>query len=212
MILNILKKQVLKRKWRKNNRHNFTTYFQIFGEIKKIHIGNFTYGEIYVSSPNIMYELYIGHCCSIGGEVRFLLGVEHPINKISSYPFKANVLKIGIDAISKGNIVIEDDVWIGQGCIILSGVHIGQGAVIAAGAIVTHNIPPYAIVGGVPAKVIKFRFKTDVIDYMLTLDYSCLTEEMIRKHIDELYIPIDVMELNDIKRLYNWFPKKNKGH
>ena len=73
---------------------------------------------------------------------------EFNIFRIIKYP--------SFESISKGPIILEDDVWIGENCIILSGVKIGQGAVIAAGAIVTNDIPPYAIAGGVPAKVIKY--------------------------------------------------------
>ena len=79
----------------------------------------------------------MGNLCSIGGNVKFLLGVDHPTDLISTYPFHANILCDGIDAISKGDIIVEDDVWIGENSVILSGVHIGQGAIVAAGAIVT---------------------------------------------------------------------------
>ena len=68
----------------------------------------------------------------------------------------------------------------------MSGVHIGQGAVVAAGAVVTKNVPPYAIVGGVPAKLIKYRFSSNMIEELLKIDYSKLPEEMIKGHIDEL--------------------------
>jgi len=112
------------------------------------------------------------------------------------------------EAFSKGDITVDDDVWIGYGVTILSGVHIGQGAVVAAGAVVTHDVPPYAIVGGVPAKMIKYRFTPPVIDYMLTLDYGALTEELIKVHVNDLYTEIDGMELEDIEKLFSWFPKK----
>lgn len=67
------------------------------------------------------------------------------------------------DFISKGNIIIEEDVWIGSNAVILSGVHIGRGGVVAAGSIVTKNVPPYSIVAGNPAKVIKYRFEEETI-------------------------------------------------
>ena len=84
----------------------------------------------------------------------------------------------------------------------MSGVHIGQGAVVAAGAVVTHDVPPYAIVGGVPAKVIKYRFGPEMIEELLKVDYSKLTEDMVREHIDELY-----EELKDAGQLA-WMPKR----
>lgn len=101
--------------------------------------------------------------------------------------FKSQIFKNGIDAISKGNIIVSDDVWIGQGAIILSGVKVGQGAVIAAGAVVTSDVPPYAIVGGVPAKVIKYRFNPEIIKKLLRVDYSQLTKEDIENNIDNFY-------------------------
>ena len=87
-------------------------------------------------------------------------------------------------------------------------MRIGQGAVIAAGAVVTKSIPPYAIAAGVPARVLKYRFTPPVIDYLLTLDYSQLTEEMIEAHLDALYTDIDGISVNKVEKLFSWFPKK----
>lgn len=191
-----------KLQWRKLNRHNFTYYDDIFGDMRKIHIGRYTYGGIYVSASSNDNELFIGDFCSIAGEVRFLLGADHDVNRISLYPFKSNILRTGIDAISKGDIIVDDDVWLGQGAIVLSGVHIGQGAVVAAGAVVTKDVPPYAIVGGVPAKVIKYRFNPEIVEELLKIDYSKLTEEMIKEHIEDLYSNIE----NAVQ--INWLPRK----
>lgn len=140
--------------------------------------------------------------------VVFLLNAEHNYRALSSYPFKVKFCGNKKESFSKGDIVVGSDVWIGDGATILSGVNISQGAVIASGAVVASDDPPYAIVGGVPAKVIKYRFAKPVINYLCTLDYSRLDEEMIKEHIDDLYQLIDHMELDEIKKLYSWFPKK----
>ena len=124
------------------------------------------------------------------------------MQNISTFPFKVSFSLEEYEATSKGNIVIDDDVWIGYGATILSGVHIGQGAVIAAGAVVTKDVPPYAIVGGVPAKVIKYRFPQEMIEALLKIDYSKLDKNMISAHIDELY-----QELTDLQQL-DWLPRK----
>jgi len=98
---------------------------------------------------------------------------------------------------------VNDDVWIGHGSTILSGVRIGQGAVVAAGSVVTKDVPLYAIVGGVPAKVIKYRFEPEMIEQLLKVDYSKLDEEMVRSHVEELY-----QKLESINQL-NWLPRKD---
>lgn len=79
--------------------------------------------------------------------------------------------------------MIKDDVWIGAQATIMSGVTIGQGAVIGAKALVTKDVPPYAIVGGVPAKVIKYRFEKEIIDELLKIDFSKLDYKVIKEHI-----------------------------
>lgn len=124
---------------------------------------------------------------------------EHSITGIMTYPL---IDDVKINSRSKGAIIVDDDVWIGYGATIMSGVHIGQGAVVAAGAVVTKDVPPYAIVGGVPAKVIKYRFEPEMIEELLKIDYGKLTKEDIAKHIDDLYT-----ELNDPSQL-DWMPKK----
>lgn len=202
MIIKYLEKIINRRKWRLKNKQNFSTFKHIYGDKEKVKVGKYTYGEICASLPNSSNELIIGNFCSIADNVEFLLGADHPINLISTYPFKSMILKNGIDAITKGNIEIEDDVWIGNDSIILSGVRIGQGAVVAAGAVVTKDVPPYAIVGGVPAKVIKYRFEPEMIEELLKVDYGKLTKEMVEEHIDDLYT-----ELKDKKQI-DWMPRK----
>jgi len=198
---NKVKLYALKKKWREKNKNNKTTIEHLV-PIDQIEIGNFSYGEINVLSWNDKHTLKIGSFCSIGPKVTFLLDADHYINHISSYPFKAQILDDSKEAIGKGDIVLEDDVWIGFGATILSGVHIGQGAVIAAGAVVVKDIPPYAIVGGVPANVIKYRFSREIIEELLKIDFDGVGENMIRQHRHDLYA-----ELTDVDQL-GWLPHK----
>lgn len=136
-------------------------------------------------------KLSIGNFCSIGPNVTFLLAADHNLTLISTFPFKVKVLGEGMESgPQKGNIDVEDDVWIGLNATICAGVHIGQGAVIAAGAVVTDNVPPYAIVGGVPAKIIKYRFTKELIQELLQIDYSKVSKEDIEKNLNLFYQPV----------------------
>lgn len=193
--------------WEIENHNNFTKKANNFKH-KIVTVGDYSYGPIKVITYGDSAKLDIGSFVSIGPDVQFLLEVEHPLNHLSTYPYKARLLNIE-EPMAKGNIIIKDDVWIGSSVIILSGVTIGQGAVIAAGAVVTSDIPPYAIVGGVPAKVIKYRFEQDITNFLKSLDYRNLNEELIKAHINDFYKPIDHLKLEEIEKLYSWFPKKS---
>lgn len=175
-----------KRRWRKRNKNNKTKAVNLF-DVDKVFVGIGTYGELNVIDYGECSKLYIGNYSSIGQNVTFILNGEHYVDHISSFPFKVQVIGEQSEAFSKGDIIIEDDVWIGYGSIIMSGVKIGQGAIIAAGAVVTKDIPPYAIVGGVPAKVIRFRFSKTIIEKLLQIDYTKLTDETIKVCINDLY-------------------------
>lgn len=172
--------------------------------------GKESYGELNVVTFDQKSHLTIGSYVSVAQHVTFMLDVEHRTNTLSTFPFRTKLVTPEIpEAVSKGDIVVGDDAWIGYGATVLSGVHIGQGAVVAAGAVVTHDVPPYAIVGGVPAKLIRYRFSEEVVAFLLTLDYGRLTEDLVRAHLEELYTPIEGMSLEEIRRLYDWFPKKD---
>lgn len=197
-----IKRYLFKRRWERQNAENGTYPMTIFDETR-VSVGKYTYGELNVNTSGESGRLMIGSYCSIASEVVFLLSADHYIDHISTYPFKVKAIKTcEKEAISKGDIIVDDDVWIGQRATILSGVHIGQGAIVAAGAVVTKDVPPYAIVAGVPAKVIKYRFDPEMIEVLMKVDYNMLTEEMIAAHEDELYKP-----LTEEAQL-TWLPKK----
>ncbi len=191
-VIRCAKLNKFKRLWRKSNQHNSTRAVNIFWDgINNINVGRYSYGDLKVIRSDSKSELHIGDFVSIAPEVTFVLDSEHNIDTMSTFPFKSMVLGINNpEVVSKGDIIVEDDVWIGYRATIMSGVHIGQGAVIAAGAVVTKDVPPYAIVGGVPAGVIKYRFGEDTIRKMLNVDYSAIDKQYIENHIEEIYTKV----------------------
>lgn len=181
-----IKLSVFRLQWRRRNKHNFTVAKTIF-PINSVEVGSASYGGINVLDFGEKYKLNIGSFCSIGPNVTFVLQADHNMDYFSTYPFKVKLLGERSEAASKGNIIVEDDVWIGCGSIILSNVHIHQGAVIAAGAVVTKDVPPYAIVAGNPAKLIRYRFSDEVIARMLGVNYSNFTGSICKENLELLY-------------------------
>lgn len=156
------------RNWR--NPHNETRLH--LGHLTRRYgfaIGEFSYGRPKVRFPESGSRLTIGRFCSIADKVEILLGGNHRVDWASTYPFGAFPdLWPGAGGhadfhASRGDVEIGHDVWLGSGAMILSGVTIGHGAVVAARAVVTRDVPPYAIVAGNPARVIRSRFDEDTI-------------------------------------------------
>lgn len=177
-----LKMKKLRNEWGKKNQHNYTS-IGASTDIEKIKVGNYTYGVInahFFNNPSERLE--IGAYCSIAGKVEFLCGGEHNYKKMLSFPIEKYFFNVQFEAISKGPIIIEDDVWIGEGALILSGVTIRQGAIIAAGSIVSKDVPPYAITDG--RRIIKYRFSNEVINELLKIDMSKIDKEVIIKYKD----------------------------
>lgn len=130
-------------------------------------------------------ELYIGDYVCIGAEVVILMGGNHThrVDWFSLYPF----MDVIEDAyIGKGDTHIEDGVWLGMRAMIMPGVTIGEGAVVAANSVVTKDVAPYCIVGGSPAKVVKYRFDESVIEELISMKIYDWPEdkfELLRKHL-----------------------------
>lgn len=194
--MNKLKKFIFKLKWKKLNKHNYTTVSRIFNT-DIVEVGSYTYGRLDVHTyGNKSERLKIGNYVSIASGVKFLLGGNHHYNTISTYPFKVKILGEKTESYTNGPIVVEDDVWIGTDSIILSGVKIGKGSVIAAGSIVTKDVPSYSIVGGRPSKVIKYRFNEHIIKKLEDIDLSSIDENVIKDNIELFYEELDEKKLD----------------
>lgn len=184
--------------WKKKNPHNTTQIENIF-DINCVEVGRGTYGKIFVLNHNVGNKLTIGAYCSIAPGVVFVLNSDHNLKTVSTFPFKVKILRSEMfEAVSKGDIFVGDDVWIGLNAIILSGVHIGQGAVIAAGAVVTKDVPPYAVVAGNPARVVKKRFDEEIISKLLTINYGELDKKDIERSISQLYMEVNEENIDNI--------------
>jgi len=176
--------------WRLLNPHN-ETYFVKSNTYKNIRVGRMSYGPMSIQSCQDPNEgLEIGSFVSIDENVNFLLGGEYPYDRFSTFPFKVKYFGQEHEAITRGKIIVNDDVWIGFGATITSGVRIGQGAIIRAGAVIANDVEPYSIVAGNPAQKIKNRFDREIIDVLIKIDYSKISEELIFSIKESLYEPM----------------------
>lgn len=163
-------------------------------QMDNITIGEYTYldnshGKIHLLCWKNSDIIEIGKFCSIASDVRIFGGGEHNTNFISTYPFKKFFQNIDIDPVltAKGITHIGNDVWIGMSAIVLSGITIGDGAVVGAGSVVTKNIPPYSVVAGNPAKIIKYRFTDAQIEKLLKIRWWDWPLEKIIANIKDFY-------------------------
>ena len=147
-------------------------------------IGEHTYGCPEVFDFGEGKQLRIGRFCSIAAGVRIYLGGNHRTDWITTYPFGAvpgwpATLAVEGHPSSNGDVVIGNDVWLGAFSSIMSGIVVGDGAVIAAGAVVTKPVEPYAIVGGNPARLIRYRFDEDVRGFLMEAKWWDWPEPLI---------------------------------
>lgn len=159
-----------------------------------IEIGRFSYGmgNIALFEWGEGAALRIGAFCSFAKKITIVLGGNHRVDWVTTYPFgTAYPDELGDRPVpghpaTAGDIVIGNDVWAGQGVTIMSGVTIGDGAVLATNATVVKDVAPYEIVGGNPAKAIRKRFDDETIALLLTLRWWELPVETIRQIVPQL--------------------------
>ena len=161
--------------------------------VGKVEIGDFTA----LAGPGIILygqtnSVKVGRYCSIGRNVS-IYESNHFLDRISTYYMARNVFggRLSDCVESSGSVDVGNDVWIGVNSVILSGVKIGNGAVVAAGSVVTKDVPAYAIVGGVPAKVIRYRFPDKCIEELLELQWWNWPIEKIKKNKELFLSTID---------------------
>lgn len=168
---------------------DYTMYHDLLNDPKEFEINNVLY-----QYPINRDKLKIGKFCSIACGTKFLFNsANHALDSLSTYPFPLffeewNLEKEKVTEAwdNRGDIVIGNDVWIGYEAVILSGVTIGDGAIIGTRAVVTKDVPPYTIVGGVPAKPIRKRFDEKVIKELLKIKWWDWTEEKIARNIENI--------------------------
>ena len=184
-----------------------TVYLKNVVSDPNIEIGDYTMYNDYVRDPrdfaknNVLYhypvngdKLKIGKFCSIACGAKFLFtSGNHAMQSLSTYPFPIFFEEWNLDARdicsawdNKGDIIIGSDVWIGYEAVIMAGVTIGDGAIIATRAVVTKDVPPYTIVGGVPAKMIRKRFDDATIERLEKLRWWDWDAAKIQRNISAI--------------------------
>jgi len=170
----------------------FGIYNTIYDEVslQTVILGDFTY----IANNTQISRTEIGKFCSIGPDCKIGLGKHPSKDFVSTHPIFFSTLKQAqITFAAKDyfdefeNIVIGHDVWIGANAIVIDGVKIGSGAIVAAGSVVTKDVPPYAIVGGVPAKIIRYRFEHETIKKLLELKWWDMDVESLKNNYKKFH-------------------------
>ncbi|MET8433315.1 CatB-related O-acetyltransferase [Streptomyces sp900116325] len=156
----------------------------------RVHVGVNTYG--YPDVRTFIHEeprLVVGNYCSLACAT-FLLGGGHPTNRVTTYPLR---IRLGLEGAGNDgyptpsrDTILGSDVWVGANALILSGVRIGHGAVVAGGSVVCGDVPPYAIVGGNPARIIRRRYSDSEVAALTRIAWWDWPESEIRECVDLL--------------------------
>lgn len=171
--------------------------------------GKHTYGVEYIKVwdydiPNDSdLKVLIGNFCSIANDVFIFLAGNHNYKKLSTYPFNCFGWSNSEPCLSKtnGSVIIGSDVWIGKSVTIMSGINIGDGSIIASNSVVTKDVEPYSIVGGNPAKHIRYRFNVEDINDLLSIKWWEWEDEKIKDNIS-------LIDSDDISFFIKKFKKK----
>jgi acetyltransferase-like isoleucine patch superfamily enzyme len=151
--------------------------------------GKYTYGNPNIHFKNDDAKLVVGKFCSFASNINIYLGGNHNTNWVTTYPFghihtnTFNSFNGKGHPSTKGDVIIGNDVWIGSNVTIMSGITIGDGAVIANNSHVIKNVEPYSLVGGNPAKFIKYRFTQEQIKKLLEINWWNWEDDKINKFI-----------------------------
>lgn len=161
-----------------------------------VEIGRHSYGLAprNLVRPTARAPIRVGAFCSIGPDVLIFGEADHRTDLPSTFPLRSKLLRPqngNVDAVTRGGVTIGNDVWIGARAIILSGVTVGDGAVLGAGAVVARDVPPYAVMVGNPARLVRHRFDEQTISALLSLRWWAWPDERIAALEQAFYGPVE---------------------
>jgi virginiamycin A acetyltransferase len=200
--------------------HDRTSFLRPLVTDLRIEVGEYTYYDDEQDATgfeqrNVLYlygpeKLVIGRYCAIASGTRFLMASSaHPSTGVSTFPFTIfggtwaeRTLDVVTGMPSRGDTVVGNDVWIGYRAVVMPGVRIGDGAIVGAGAVVTADVPPYAVVGGNPATVLRKRFDDGDVERLLRAAWWDWPVELVTEHVRTIMAgtPADIERIAESRR------------